>query len=279
MDQLLHYIVHLDEYLTQAVEALGLLGVRRDLPDHLLRDRPCRLALPPRRVPAADQRHARPCRVLHIAVLWPLLVGAAFLGDVGQLPDRPLARQAPLSKPRKSLKPEHLQEAHEFSEEHGGLAIVACPFLPIVRTLVPFVAGVTKMEFHRYLLFAALAAVLWVTVFLGAGYLFGNIQRVQATWPSRWRSPSPLRPSPASSSGGALHAEAAGGRGVGALRTRRRAGGPRGRPPVGHTQAVADLRSTPTWRRRTTWRCQGRSPDRSRAVPDRARRRRPRRPR
>ena len=84
-----------------------------------------------------------------------------------------------LSKPRKYLKPEHVQEAHEFYEEHGGLAIVACRFLPIVRTLVPFVAGVTRMEFHRYLAFAALAAVLWVTIFLGAGYLFGNIQWVQ----------------------------------------------------------------------------------------------------
>ena len=45
--------------------------------------------------------------------------------------------------------------------------MVACRFLPIVRTLVPFVAGVT------------LAGVLWVTVFLGAGYLFGNIQWVR----------------------------------------------------------------------------------------------------
>ncbi len=44
---------------------------------------------------------------------------------------------------------------------------------------MPFVAGVTRMEFHRYLAFAALAAVLWVTTFLGAGYLFGSIQWVR----------------------------------------------------------------------------------------------------
>ncbi len=48
-----------------------------------------------------------------------------------------------------------------------------------MRTLVPFVAGVTHMEFHRYLAFAALAAVVWVTMFLSAGYLFGNIAWVQ----------------------------------------------------------------------------------------------------
>ena len=79
----------------------------------------------------------------------------------------------------KHLKPEHVREAQAFYEEHGGLAIVACRFLPIVRTLVPFVAGVTRMEFHRYLFFAALAAVIWVTVFLGAGYLFGNVSWVR----------------------------------------------------------------------------------------------------
>ena len=151
MDQLLHYIVHLDEYLTQAVEALGLwaygaifltifaetgLVVAPFLPGESLLLTSGTLA---------------GAGVLHIAVLWPLLVGAAFLGDVvNYLIGRWLGRHL-LSKPRKYLKPEHVQEAHEFYEEHGGLAIVACRFLPIVRTLVPFVAGVTKMEFHRYL--------------------------------------------------------------------------------------------------------------------------------
>jgi membrane-associated protein len=117
--------------------------------------------------------------VLEIVVLWPLLVGAAFLGDVvNYLIGRWIGRHL-LNKPRKHLRPEYVEQAHEFYEEHGGLAVVLCRFLPIVRTLVPFVAGMTRMEFHRYLAFAALAAVLWVTIFLGAGYLFGNIQWVQ----------------------------------------------------------------------------------------------------
>jgi membrane-associated protein len=117
--------------------------------------------------------------VLHVAVLWPLLVGAAFLGDVvNYLIGRWLGGHL-LSKPRKHLRPEYVRQAHEFYEEHGGLAIVACRFLPIVRTLVPFVAGMARMEFHRYLAFAALASAIWVTIFFGAGYLFGNLQWVQ----------------------------------------------------------------------------------------------------
>jgi len=179
VDQLLHYIVELDQYLAQAVETLGPwaygaifltifaetgLVVTPFLPGESLLLTSGTLA---------------GAGVLHIAVLWPLLVGAAFLGDVvNYLIGRWLGKHL-LSKPRKYLKPKHVQEAQAFYEQHGGLAIVACRFLPIVRTLVPFVAGMTKMQLHRYLAFAALASVLWVSIFLGAGYLFGNVPWVQ----------------------------------------------------------------------------------------------------
>jgi len=179
VDQLLHYIVQLDEYLAQAVQALGPwaygavfmtifaetgLVVMPFLPGESL-------LLTSGTLAGAD--------VLSIAVLWPLLFLAAFLGDVvNYLIGRWLGGRL-LSKPRKHLKPEHVQEAHAFYEEHGGLAIVACRFLPIVRTLVPFVAGVTRMEIHRYVAFAAVASAIWVTIFLGAGYLFGNVPWVQ----------------------------------------------------------------------------------------------------
>ncbi|MCX6364062.1 MAG: VTT domain-containing protein [Actinobacteria bacterium] len=113
--------------------------------------------------------------ILDIAILAPLLFAAAFLGDVcNYLIGRFVGRHL-LSKPRKYLRPEHVEKAHEFYERHGGMAIVLARFLPIVRTLAPFVAGVARMEFHRLLFFAAVAAALWVTVFLGAGYLFGNV--------------------------------------------------------------------------------------------------------
>jgi membrane-associated protein len=179
VDQLLHYIVQLDEYLAQAAQALGPwaygaifvtifaetgLVVTPFLPGESL-------LLTGGTLAGAE--------VLNIAILWPLLFLAAFLGDVvNYLIGRWLGKHL-LNKPRKYLRPEHVREAHEFYEEHGGLAIVACRFLPIVRTLVPFVAGVTRMEIHRYVAFAALASAIWVTIFLGAGYLFGNVPWVQ----------------------------------------------------------------------------------------------------
>jgi membrane-associated protein len=112
--------------------------------------------------------------ILEIAVLAPLLFAAAFLGDVcNYLIGRFIGRRL-LSRPRRHLRPEHVERAHEFYERHGGMAIVLARFLPIVRTLAPFVAGVARMELHRLLFFAALASALWVTIFLGAGYWFGT---------------------------------------------------------------------------------------------------------
>ena len=116
--------------------------------------------------------------ILNIVILAPLLFGAAFLGDVcNYLIGRYIGRHL-LAKPRRYLKPEHVQQAHEFYERYGGLAIVLARFLPIVRTLAPFTAGVAEMEFHRLLFFAAVASGLWVSIFLGAGYWFGTISWV-----------------------------------------------------------------------------------------------------
>jgi membrane-associated protein len=56
---------------------------------------------------------------------------------------------------------------------------VLARFLPVVRTLAPFVAGVAGMEIHRLMFFAAIASALWVTIFVGAGYWFGSYQWVQ----------------------------------------------------------------------------------------------------
>lgn len=117
--------------------------------------------------------------ILDILILAPLLFGAAFLGDVcNYLIGRFIGRHL-LSKPRRYIKPEHVEQAHEFYERYGGLAIVVGRFLPVVRTLAPFVAGMTRMEIHRFMFFAAVASALWVTIFLGAGYWFGTVQWVQ----------------------------------------------------------------------------------------------------
>ncbi|HUI99656.1 MAG TPA: DedA family protein [Usitatibacter sp.] len=73
------------------------------------------------------------------------------------------------------LNPRHLRAAHEFYERHGGKAVVISRFLPVVRTYIPFVAGMAKMPAPRFEAFNAAGAAAWVGLLTYAGYFFGNV--------------------------------------------------------------------------------------------------------
>ena len=114
-----------------------------------------------------------------------LLVVAAIAGDavnysVGRISG---ARIIHLSRtnPRwgRWVKPEYIERAHEFFERQGGKAIVLARFVPIVRTFVPFVAGVAEMSYPAFALYNVTGALAWVAVCVGAGYLFGQVPIVR----------------------------------------------------------------------------------------------------
>ena len=77
------------------------------------------------------------------------------------------------------INPAYIARAHEFFERHGGKAIVLGRFVPIVRTFVPFVAGVAEMSYSAFAFYNVTGAVAWVGICLGAGYLFGNVPIVK----------------------------------------------------------------------------------------------------
>jgi membrane-associated protein len=77
------------------------------------------------------------------------------------------------------IKPAYISKAHEFFERHGGKAIVLGRFMPIVRTFVPFVAGVAEMSYPAFALYNVTGALAWVGICVGAGYLFGNVPVVK----------------------------------------------------------------------------------------------------
>jgi membrane-associated protein len=82
------------------------------------------------------------------------------------------------------LNPKHLEKAHAFYEKHGGKAVVISRFLPIVRTYIPFVAGMAAMTPARYTAYNIAGAVAWVASLTYAGYFFGNIPWIKnnLTW-------------------------------------------------------------------------------------------------
>jgi membrane-associated protein len=77
------------------------------------------------------------------------------------------------------LKVEYLHRTEEFFKRHGGMAVALSRFMPIIRTFAPFVAGVGRMPYARFLGYNLLGGVLWVALFIWGGYLFGNIPVVK----------------------------------------------------------------------------------------------------
>jgi membrane-associated protein len=77
------------------------------------------------------------------------------------------------------LKVEYLHRTEEFFKRHGGMAVALSRFMPIIRTFAPFVAGVGRMPYPRFLAYNLLGGTLWVALFVWGGYLFGNIPLVK----------------------------------------------------------------------------------------------------
>ena len=75
----------------------------------------------------------------------------------------------------KILKLEYYDKTREFFGKHGGKAVVFSRFFPVLRTFVPFVAGVGKMHFSLFSFYNITGGLLWIISFLFGGYLFGNI--------------------------------------------------------------------------------------------------------
>ncbi|HEX7560190.1 MAG TPA: DedA family protein [Usitatibacter sp.] len=113
---------------------------------------------------------------LNVHVLFVVLAAAAFLGNsVNYGIGRWLGGHFFTDRGSRWLNPAHLEKAHAFYEKHGGKAVVISRFLPIVRTYVPFVAGMARMHAREYLAYNVAGAVLWVGSLTYAGFFFGNI--------------------------------------------------------------------------------------------------------
>ncbi len=79
----------------------------------------------------------------------------------------------------KWVKQEYLERTHKFFEKHGGRAIFLARFVPIIRTFVPFVAGISQMPYGFFIRWNIIGGITWVAVFTFLGFFFGNIPFVQ----------------------------------------------------------------------------------------------------
>lgn len=112
---------------------------------------------------------------LNIWVMFLILTAAAILGNTVNYKLGSYLGAGVFKEENKILKLKYYHQSHEFFEKHGGKAIIFSRFLPIFRTIAPFVAGIAKMPFGRYTSFNIIGGVTWIFSLLFAGYLLGQI--------------------------------------------------------------------------------------------------------
>ena len=129
---------------------------------------------------AAGAFCAKPETGLNVHVMATLLFIAAVLGDtVNYWIGAKLGPAVFKREDSRFLRKKHLERAHAFFEKYGGRAIILARFVPIVRTFVPFVAGVGRMTYSRFFAYNVIGGFVWITLFIYAGFWFGNQEFVQ----------------------------------------------------------------------------------------------------
>jgi len=115
---------------------------------------------------------------LNTFLLFFILASAAILGDsfnyaIGKYFGKKMGKN------EKLVKKKYLRKTEEFYKKHGGKTIIFARFIPIIRTFAPFVAGIGKMDYVRFLGFNVFGGMIWVGLFVFGGYYFGQLELVQ----------------------------------------------------------------------------------------------------
>lgn len=117
---------------------------------------------------------------IDITFVIPLLIGAALLGDnLNYFVGKYFSDYVKSKDKILFLKREHIAKTEAFYEKNGGPTVIMARFVPIVRTVAPFVAGAGSMKYPKYITFCILGAVVWVSLITLVGYFLGNNEWVK----------------------------------------------------------------------------------------------------
>lgn len=112
---------------------------------------------------------------LNIWIMLVILIIGAILGNTVNYKLGSFLGAGVFKEKNKILKLKYYHQSHEFFEKHGGQAIMLSRFLPIFRTIAPFVAGIAKMPFGKFTYYNIIGGVAWIVALLLGGYLLGQI--------------------------------------------------------------------------------------------------------
>ena len=122
---------------------------------------------------------AKPETDLHIMIMLLLLIAAAIIGDFVNYEMGKHFGGSVFKENAKVFKPSYLEKTQNFYAKHGSKTIIYARFVPIVRTFAPFVAGISKMSYSHFGKYNIIGGIIWVSLFLFAGYFFGQIDFIQ----------------------------------------------------------------------------------------------------
>lgn len=174
--RLLDFVLHLDKHLSSLVQSYGLwtyliLFVIIFLETGLV----VTPFLPGDSLLFAAGTFAA-AKALNALWLFIVLSAAAILGDtvnywIGHFIGPRVFHQGK----SRFFKKEHLDRTHRFYEKYGAETIIIARFVPIIRTFAPFVAGVGRMSYWKFISYNVIGGIGWVALFVFGGYFFGNI--------------------------------------------------------------------------------------------------------
>jgi membrane-associated protein len=112
---------------------------------------------------------------LNIYVIVGLLIVAAVLGDTSNYWIGHFFGKKLIANPKVPISEDHLRETERFFEKYGAKTILLARFVPIIRTVAPFMAGISKMHYSTFISYNVIGGAAWVLIATLAGYFFGNI--------------------------------------------------------------------------------------------------------
>ncbi len=115
----------------------------------------------------------------NVWLILPLMILAAILGDTSNYWIGHFFGEKMIANPKIPIKKEHIEKTNAFFEKYGGKTIILARFVPIVRTFAPFVAGVGKMHYGKFISYNIIGGIAWVTLFILAGFFFGNMPSIK----------------------------------------------------------------------------------------------------
>ncbi|WP_298838038.1 DedA family protein [Clostridium sp.] len=186
MDILINFIsviMHIDKYLTLMVQQYGMLtyGVL-----FLIIFIETGLVITPF-LPGDSMLFAAGALAgigsMNIVTLLIISYLAAILGDTANyFIGKKIGKKILAKEEVRFINKNYLIKAQEFYEKHGSMTIVIARFIPIVRTFAPFVAGIGEMNYSKFIPYNIVGGGLWVSLFLGGGYFFGNLSFVKTNF-------------------------------------------------------------------------------------------------